>query len=427
MAWTPQKIGSILVKTLFRIMGLKGTTSLPFRKSGNRTNSPETIKKPYVLLVSLDGYRHDYTDRYAPPTLTRLRDEGTSAKSLFPVYPSKTFTNHYSIITGLYAENHGIVANTFFDPDRGELFQYNNDKNNTDGTWYNGMPLWCSAEKQGMLSASYFWPGSMAEIAGIRPTYYCYPYNANVPLEKKLKQIREWLHLPEEKRPHFMTLYIEDVDTAGHYFGPESNEVKEAVFKVDQAIDSLMKEIDSSSLPINFIVVSDHGMQATDPKKVVYLDDYTSFNDVRAIADGAQILIYVPDQKEKQRVYDALHSNAKHYTVYLREDLPLKYHYRNSPRAGDIIVISTAPYSVGLRSPLTKIRAGSHGYDPETTPTMRGIFYAKGPQIKEKMVIEPFQNIHIYPFVNRILGLNQLSPIDGDPHVLDGVYRSGTN
>src|SRR6266849_2956773 len=173
----------------------------------NPLNTAGQQDKHYVVLVSLDGFRYDYPTKYGAKNLLAMAARGASAPDgMIPSYPSVTFPNHYSIVTGLYPEHHGIVANTFYDPARKERYSYADPKTNGDGSWYGGTPLWVLAEQQGMRSASFFWPGSEAEIQGKRPSYYLH-YDDKFPDEKRVEQVLAWLHLPPEQRPHFITLY----------------------------------------------------------------------------------------------------------------------------------------------------------------------------------------------------------------------------
>ena len=199
-------------------------------------NSAQQMAKPYVILVSLDGFRYDYAKRYHAEHLLALGAEGASApEGMLPSYPSITFPNHYTIVTGLYPEHHGIVANSFYDPARKETYNYHDRQSVGDGTWYGGTPLWVLAEQQGMRSASFFWVGSEADIQGVRPTYYL-KFDASFPNQKRVEQVLAWLHLPPEQRPHMITLYFSDTDTAGHRYGPDSPQVAEAVHELDGEI-----------------------------------------------------------------------------------------------------------------------------------------------------------------------------------------------
>jgi predicted AlkP superfamily pyrophosphatase or phosphodiesterase len=385
---------------------------------GRTLNSDAAKAKPYVILVSLDGYRWDYVDLYSPPFLKVIKDEGASAQSLIPVYPSKTFTNHYSIATGLYADHHGIVSNHFYDPTRSEEFILSDRNKVQDGSWYFGSPLWVAAEKQGLLTASYFWPGSEAKIQNIQPTYY-FNYDSKKGLAERVVKIKEWLELPEDKRPHLITFYVSDVDSAGHKFGPQSPEVKAAVLKVDEALKELCDLVKATSIPVNIVIVSDHGMQEVSRQNIEYIDDYVDLKGIKVIGDGTQLQLYSEDKAKILRLFRALREKGKHFKVYTRETIPPSYHYSETARVGDIVVIVDSPYLVTTRNPPYKFNVGVHGYDPDKSSNMHGIFYAFGPQIKTKKVIPSFRNIHVYPFIMKLLELNVQDPVDGN----DQVYQ----
>jgi len=393
-------------------------------------NSPEAIKKPYVLLISIDGHRGDYTDRFNAPNLKKFRYEGLSATTLIPAYPSKTFPNHYSIVTGLYPEHHGIVANQFYDftrPVKNNIYKLGLRSSVEDGSWYGGTPLWVAAEKNHMLSACFFWPGSEAKIQNTRPTYYK-NYDGKIPNNIRIKQIIDWLKLPETQRPHFLTLYFSDVDSIGHEYGTDSPEIKIAVEKIDEELGILFSELKKLHLPINTIIVSDHGMVNLDKDKIIYLDDYTSFKNVKTAESGPQMFIYNHELPANvlDKIYEDLKKHEKNFKVYGREKLPKKFHFNNNARAGDLVVIADQPYSIGLRDSNFKIPFATHGYDPLKYKEMHAIFYAQGPQIK-KGKMPSFSNIDIYPFIKKILDLPEDQKIDGSIKTLLPWYQTGEN
>src|ERR1700759_3913046 len=224
-------------------------------------NAPEQRQKHYVVMVSLDGFRYDYAKKYGAKHILAIGAKGASApEGMIPSFPSLTFPNHYTLVTGLYPEHHGIVANSFYDPEQKQTYSYRDPKTVTDGSWYGGTPLWVLAEQQGMRSACFFWPGSEAEIAGKRPTYYL-KFDDRFPDEKRIDQVVAWLRLPPEQRPHFITLYYSTVDHAGHQYGPDSPQTAAAVQHVDQLVGTLWANLAQLHLPIDLIVVSDHGME----------------------------------------------------------------------------------------------------------------------------------------------------------------------
>lgn len=213
--------------------------------------------RPHVLLISIDGFRYDYAAKHGAPNLIRLGQQGVRAEALIPQVPSKTFPNHLSIVTGLRPEHHGILDNEFFDPARNATYSYKQTA--TDGSWYKGTPLWVLAEHQGVRTAAFFWPGSDAEIQGVRPRDYR-RYEEAIPNAERVRQVIDWFARPESVRPHFVTLYFSDVDSAGHRSGPDGAETKEAVQRIDALLGQLMEGLRATGPPVNVIVLSDHGM-----------------------------------------------------------------------------------------------------------------------------------------------------------------------
>lgn len=373
-------------------------------------------EQPYVVLVSLDGFRYDYAARDHARNLLAMRDNGAAARSLIPSFPSVTFPNHTSIITGLYPAHHGIVANAFFDPVR--RLSFDAGKSAANGSWYSGVPLWVLAERQNIRTASESWLGSDAEIGGVRPSYWL-PFDDEVPAAKRMQKVLEWLRLPAAQRPHFLTLYLSDTDHAGHRYGPEALETRQAVARVDQVIGKLRDGIQALALPVNLIVVSDHGMQEAD--RVVDLRQYADLSKVRVVSSGPVALIYAPDPEARERVYLALKGKSRAFEVYRREETPAEWHYTDNPRIGDLVVVAQQPCDLVASD--SKPRKGNHGYDPRHFQTMQGIFYAIGPNIRPRARVDSFENIHIYPFLAKILHLQLPEKLDGSPAVLESIYR----
>ncbi|GGG97887.1 alkaline phosphatase family protein [Silvibacterium dinghuense] len=380
-------------------------------------------QKHYVVMVSLDGFRWDYAKRYGAPHILELAKEGASAPDgMIPSYPSLTFPNHYTLVTGLYPEHHGIVANSFYDPARNARYALGKQDAVTDGSWYGGVPLWSLAEKQGMRSACFFWPGSEAEIAGERPSYYLH-FDDHIDEHQRIDQIVQWLQLPAEKRPHFLTLYYSDVDHAGHEYGPDSKQVAEAVHRVDELIGELHRKLDALHLPIDLIVVSDHGMTRVQGNWID-LDQYVSLDGF----ETAGPLLYAPSEAEANRVYQKLKAADARFEVYRRAKMPAGLHYDSNAREGDPVIVPKGPYLIRAHAPdpgqpVHPPMAGEHGYDPAQMPEMRAIFFAAGPDIRAGVALKPFENINVYPFVTAILGLEN-PPIDGSPNVLSGALKS---
>ena len=314
-------------------------------------NAPAQQAKPYVVLVSLDGFRYDYAGKYGAKHLLALGAEGAIAgQGMIPSYPSLTFPNHYTLVTGLYPEHHGIVANSFYDPARKQRYSYNDPVSNRDGSWYGGTPLWVLAEKQGMRSACFFWPGSEAEIDGGRPSYYL-NFDDHFPDEKRINQVIAWLRLPEAQRPHFITLYYSTVDHAGHQYGPDSPETAAAVQHVDQLVGVLWADLAKLQLPIDLIVVSDHGMER-EQGAWIDLSSYAGLENFITVGS----LLYPKSEAAAEKAYQELKIKSDAFTVYRRKRVPAALHYNSNAREGDPVVVANGPYAIrahgsGRRSP----------------------------------------------------------------------------
>lgn len=376
----------------------------PVLHGDNDPNRPAQQHKHYVVLVSLDGFRFDYPQKYATPHLAEMAQRGLSAPNgMLPAFPSLTFPNHYSIVTGLYPEHHGIVGNSFYDPDRDETYVFTRPKDNGDGEWYGGTPLWSLAEQQGMRSACLFWPGSEAEIAGKRPSFYLH-YNDGLDDEVRIAQVMAWLRLPPEQRPHLITLYYSNADHAGHAHGPDSPEVEAAVRHLDDLVGKLDSELRASGLPVDLIVLADHGMVKLDPK-ITALSDFADLMDVRTQG----LLLYPKDESVTQRIYAELASRpSARFRVYRRADVPEALHFNSNPRSGDPVIVPTGPFAIvahgeHLVEP-TQVH-GSHGFDALRMPEMKAIFFAEGPDVRPNRQVPSFPNVDVYPFVAQILGL----------------------
>jgi len=382
-------------------------------------NAAAQRSKHYVILVSLDGFRYDYAAKFGAPNLERLAAEGASAPDgMIPSFPSVTFPNHYTIATGLYPEDHGIIENNFYDPARKQTYQSRNPDTVRDGSWYGGVPLWSLAEKQGMRSACFFWPGSEAEIDGERPSYYLH-FDSAYPDEKRIDQVIGWLNTPAARRPHFITLYYYEPDHTGHGAGPDSPRTGDAVHRVDALIGTLMADLKTVHLPVDVIVVSDHGM-ATVEGDWIDLDRYADLS--KFVTVGS--LLYAPDEQAAERAYRQLRGASDKFVVYRRRDVPAYLHYDNNARIGDPVAIPTGPYLIRAHAP-EKPEAppkGEHGYDPSKMKSMRGIFYADGPDIRAGYKLRPFENVDVYPLIAHILGL-RIGKIDGSIEPLRGMLR----
>jgi alkaline phosphatase D len=409
----------ITLAILFAISVHAQTQNISVVTVEHGANSAAQQAKPYVVLVSLDGFRWDYAQKYNAKNLLAIAAHGASApEGMIPSFPSVTFPNHISIITGLYPEHHGIVANAFYDPATRERYAYNDAQKNTDGKWYGGVPLWSLAEQQGMRSATFFWPGAEAEIAGERPSYYV-RYDGTIPDAARVDQVLDWLTLPPERRPHFLTLYFDIVDHNGHEFGPETKEVEDSVHHLDDMIGRLMSGVASMKQRVDVIVVSDHGM-ATVEGNWINLDQFADL----AGFESAGSLLYAPSEAAAEKVYEQLKGASDKFTVYRRKDVPANLHYNGNPREGDPIVIANGPYLIRAHAPsdpaiAARMSKGMHGYDPHKMKQMFASFYAEGSDFKPGATVAPFENIDLYPLIADILGL-KIGAIDGQ---IDGLTK----
>jgi alkaline phosphatase D len=394
-------------------------------------NSAAAQAEPYVILVSLDGFRYDYTREYSAPNIAALGVRGASApEGMIPAYPSVTFPNHYTIVTGLYPEHHGIVGNAFYDPARKKVYSYRDPAAETDGSWYGGTPLWVLAEQQGMRAACFFWPGSEADIQGVRPTYYM-KYDQKYPNDKRVDQVLTWLKLSAEQRPHFITLYFSDVDSAGHAHGPDSSEVRDAVAEVDKEIGRLEAGVNELKLPVDVVVLADHGMIKADGDWI----DLDQYFDKSMVVTPVEDFIYAKSDADAEKIFTALNGKSDKFKVYRSGKVPAELHFDGNPREGDPVVVPTGPYLLRVSAPPTSATSvamkfygppvGMHGYDSAHMPEMKAIFFAAGPDIRAGVKVAPFENVDVYPFVARILGLDisglKTGPVDGSIAPLEGV------
>ena len=389
-----------------------------------RKNSVEQQRKPYVILISIDGFRHDYAERHGAKNLLALANGGVKADAMIPSYPSLTFPNHYSIATGMYPSHHGLVSNYFYSPRRKQFYGMKKPETVRDGRWYGGTPLWVLAEQQQMLSASFYWVGTEADIKGIYPTYY-YGYNELIPIDRRIQTVIDWLRLPAEQRPHLITFYIPDVDHAGHEFGPDAPETRAVVRWVDTTIKKLYEAVKTTGLPVNFIIVADHGMTKIDTKNTVPMPaavDTSKF----FIPRGFELVeLYAKNKEDIKPTYKRLKSEEKYFTAYLKSNMPahLRYGEKDDVHGviGDIMLIPTWPkvFQFSNKSP----NLGAHGFDPALVKDMYTIFYAWGPNFRNNMQVPAFENVNVYPVVAKILGLNYSEKIDGSPELAEKILK----
>jgi alkaline phosphatase D len=403
--------------------------ALPVLHVDNGPNSASAQARHYVVLVSLDGFRWDYAKRDGATHLLDLGKHGVWApQGMLPSYPSLTFPNHFTIVTGLYPEHHGLVANSFYDPHRQARYGIADSQAVADGAWYTGTPLWSLAESQGMRAACLFWPGSEAKIAGFRPSWYAQfdsKAQATAAVEQaRIDDVLALLKLPAEARPHFITIYYSEPDHQGHEFGPDAPETKAAALKMDAMVGKLKAALDSTSLPIDLVVVSDHGMVKSQGGWIT-LDQFADLSGFET--DGP--LLYGKTEQDRVRVYNQLKKASPQFVVYRRKDVPAGLNYNQNEREGDPVVVATGPFAIRAHVPPAGREdrppsVGMHGFDPYKMPEMKASFFAAGPDIVAGKTVAPFENVNLYPWLAHLLGLNPPRN-DGSLDVLAETLRDG--
>lgn len=362
-----------------------------------------------VLLISLDGFRADYLDRPAAIRLRELAARGVRAESMIPAFPSKTFPNHYTLVTGLEPEEHGIIANVMRDPELG-TFRTSDVAAQQDPRWWGGEPIWVTAERQGRRAASLFWPGSEAAIDGISATWWT-RYDHDLPHAERIRRVLDWLALPADSAPAVITMYFPDTDDAGHGFGPMSIEVDSAIARVDRSVGAMVDGIDRLGLAevVNVIVVADHGMAPVSRDRVIVLDELVDMSSIEVV-DWSPVAAIIPDPGREEAVYAALHGAHPHLQVWRKGGVPARLHYNDHPRITPIIALADEGWTIASRAQVARMDAtgwttgGAHGYDP-ALKSMGAVFVAAGPGIVRGGVVPPFRNTAVYPLMVRLLGL----------------------
>ncbi|MFT7269647.1 MAG: putative AlkP superfamily pyrophosphatase or phosphodiesterase [Roseivirga sp.] len=386
---------------------------------------------PYVIMISFDGFKYDYVEKFNPPNFKEFIKTGASAEAMIPSFPSKTFPNHYTLVTGLYPGHHGLVDNSFYDKKLDMQYGIRNRSMVENSVFYGGLPLWQLVQQNGMKSASYFWVGSETSIAGSFPNYY-HIYSDDVKNEERITAVIDWLKLPESERPNFISLYFSLVDSQGHRTGPNSEETKQTVLEADRLLGLLMTELRNMDLPVNVIITSDHGMNEIQPKEenlISYQDVLSGLdpNQFRFVSNGAHAHLYLKDKANIENVFRSLKAKENHFKVLKKEEFPAVWHYQND-RVGDIMIVIDADHYLTSADNKTRqiaagVERGEHGFDPYTTEDMGAIFYANGPNIKPGSKLPKFENVNVYPLVAHILGITELPKIDGKLKVLKSIYK----
>lgn len=376
-----------------------------------------------LLLVSIDGFRADYTELYNTPNLDELAQNGVQAEYMIPVFPTKTFPNHYSIVTGRYVENTGLISNNMYDEEFDEYYSLANREAVQNAKWYEGEPIWVTAEKQGIPTAPLFWPGSEAPIGGSYPSRWA-PYDDDLPYEARVDSVLHWLQIEDDSAPGFMTLYFSKVDTYGHWYGPESDSVAAAVEEIDRHIGYLTEELRKENLSetVNILIVSDHGMAPVSKEKIILLDKLIPLENVEVI-DLAPVTAIRTSEEKRLEIYERLKSSEKYFSVYLKNEIPEHWHFKQHRRVQDIYVVAEPGYTITTSDRFREddFPGGNHGYAPESTE-MRSFFLASGPAFREDYRADPFQSIHLYEMMAYLLQIEP-APNDGTLDSLKAILR----
>ncbi|XP_022102613.1 venom phosphodiesterase 2-like isoform X2 [Acanthaster planci] len=377
---------------------------------------PDGVDRPPLILVSLDGFRYDFLQRGITPNIKRLSECGTHAPHMYPAFPTLTFPNHYSIVTGLLPEHHGLIGNSMYDPVLKKSFSISgNEKFNS--YWYGGEPVWNTAMKQGLTTGCYFWVGSDVEIQGMRPDYY-FVYDGSTKPETKINQIKEWLKLPNDRRPDFITLYFDEPDHTGHDYGPDSNEQNEAVAMVDSYIGDLMDAITEVHMEncTNIIVLADHGMANRSCELNIKLQDYITTGDYYSRSSGGTMMRYDPKSyaaiSEPEDIVQHLKCISPGSVAYIKTDTPKRWHYMNNVRIEDTLIAVKQGYTIS-NGPSGGCDGGGHGYDNLKADQMRALFVAYGPVFKANYETEPFHNVELMNLMCDVLSITP-PPNDGE-------------
>lgn len=379
--------------------------------------------RPILVLISFDGWRWDYIDRGESPNLKALAARGVRSKGLISSFPSVTFPNHYTIVTGLYPEHHGVIANNMADERWPERFSMA-ARTSREQRWWGGEPIWVTARRQDLRAAAVFWPGSEVAVGGITPNYWT-AFDDDMPNVDRVNHALDLLALPERERPSFVTVYFSEVDHVGHDYGPDSPEMPEALRHLDAALGLLETGIRQLHLldRATLVVVSDHGMAPLGASRVIFLDDYIDLSRVDVV-DWGEVVQLRPRTGSVDEVYQAIRGRHPSMTVYKREEIPERFHYRGSPRIQPIVALAAEGWEITSHARWAndldrhRKRGGAHGYDPALA-SMRGLFVAAGPRVRGGVVAPEFQNIDIYDFLCAVLELKP-APNDGNAGVTDG-------
>lgn len=394
--------------------------------------APAEVRAPVTILVSIDGFRPDYLDRGVTPNLNRLAAGGVTGP-MRPSFPSKTFPNHWTLVTGMVPDHHGIVANSMLDAARpDETFTMASD----DPFWWNAAePIWVTAEKAGIPTATMFWPGSNVAWGGVKAPKWPYEiaggtrprdwqqFNEAVNDRQRVDSLIDWLRRPAAGRPRFLTLYFDEVDTAGHRFGTRDARTTAAVAAVDRSIGLLLDGLATLGQPANLVVVADHGMADTSSDRTIALDTIVPPDAARVFEAGPYATFYPAPGREAE-VAAALTRPHPHMSCWPRTAIPARFRYGTNPRIPPFLCLADdgpdGAWKLAKTAPTFRQQGGEHGFD-NAAPDMRALFIANGPAFVPGRRVETFDNVDIAPLLRDLLGLPAGTGLDGDDAPFRGV------
>ncbi|KAM4522066.1 ectonucleotide pyrophosphatase/phosphodiesterase family member 5 isoform 2-T2 [Odontesthes bonariensis] len=362
--------------------------------------------RPKLLLVSFDGFRWDYIDRVPTPNFRNIMEGGVKVEYVENAYITKTFPNHYSLVTGLYAETHGIVANEMYDPALNLSFSMETDSIYDSRWWDEAVPLWVTIQKSGGRSGAAMWPGSDVKIHGMFPTQYL-QYNASVSFETRVQRIIEWFSAPKDEALDFGVLYWEEPDESGHNLGPQSPLMDEVIADIDEKLGFLMNELKKAGLyeKVNLIVTSDHGMAQLSPEKIIELDEYVD-RDLYTWVDKSPVVGILPKEGKLEEVYGMLVDANPNMAAYKRENIPEHFHYQHNIRIMPILLEAKEGWTI-MQNRTGPFMLGNHGYD-NTLRNMQPVFVARGPAFRQNYIKTSMRSVDLYPLMCHILSIRPL-------------------
>lgn len=407
-------------KPIIILLAVIGTIVLiqDFYKS--KKNAQPIAPRPYVVMLSLDGFRWDYQSKAHTPTLDSITQYGVKAEGLQPCFPSKTFPNHYSIATGLYPGNHELISNKFYAPDLKKYYNFRDRSTVENGKFYKGEPIWVTAEAQRVKSASFYWVGSEAKIKGYQPSYWK-RYNHDFPYINRADTVINWLNKPYHERPKFITWYLDKADSDAHRHGPDSDKVKHTIAYLDSVLNYFTEQLKTLNIKdsINFIIVSDHGMQTVDTSKIVNVNNYIKPSWIDTIIGSNPFALLYPNKNCKDSIIYTL-KDVEGINAWLKNDIPDEFNFKQSERVSDVLVVAKSGYGIKVNNKKV-YPGGTHGFD-NTIPDMNGVFYAIGPNFKNGYNAGQLYNVDVYNLIAEILNIKP-APNDGQTERIMHVLK----